>query len=190
MAFEQFMIDKIEAWVYTKDKERVGMQNQTNDDGSLKIPPLYKVADLQLAFDNDKMLSMLEARGTALKAMKFEKAEEIQQKMTNYKNENFESITTPKAFYCTFHSEYAYTTALFLNELEVMGESFPATQAAEPTDIIWENRPIRKMENRIRRVIVVCIMVIMSFAVFTIIVFLVKRKLIIKFMKEPPGVNC
>ena len=35
--------------------------------------------------------------------------------MTRFKNENFEKLTTPKNFFCTFHTEYAYSLALKLN---------------------------------------------------------------------------
>ena len=37
-------------------------------------PSMYAVADLQLAFDNNTMMKMLQNRANALKSAKFEKA--------------------------------------------------------------------------------------------------------------------
>ena len=70
------------------------------------------MADLQLAFDNDGMLKMLEKRANALKKGKFDTAKKIQKEMTDYKNENLDQLTMPQNFYCTFHTEYAYNKAI------------------------------------------------------------------------------
>ena len=63
-------------------------------------------------------------------------------------------------------------------------------QATEPTDIIWENRHIRKRERRFRGMMVVCAMAILALGTFTAIVWLLKRKLLILYLKEPPGIDC
>jgi len=31
--------------------------------------------------------------------------------MTEYKNKHFDELTEPKYFFCTFHTEHAYTVA-------------------------------------------------------------------------------
>ena len=64
---------------------------------------IFAVADLQLAFDNTPLMRLLESRALALKAGKFEKARQIQEKMTKCKNDNFDELITPKLFYATFH---------------------------------------------------------------------------------------
>ena len=62
--FERVLEEEISKWLREKD--------------TVKGPPSqYAVADLQLAFDNDQMMSMLTSRADALKAGKFEKAKEI-----------------------------------------------------------------------------------------------------------------
>jgi len=59
-------------------------------------------------------MSYLADRALALEVKKFDKVREIQDKMTQYKNEHLDELTTPKMFYCTFHHEYAYHKALEL----------------------------------------------------------------------------
>lgn len=72
----------------------------------------YAVADLQLAFDNAKIMNFLEKRANHLKAANFAKANEVEVEMTKYKNENLDNLIKPKAFFVTFHTEFAYFTAL------------------------------------------------------------------------------
>lgn len=43
-----------------------------------------------------------------MKKGQFEKARKISEKMTAYKNENFDEITKPRLFFCTWHNEAAY----------------------------------------------------------------------------------
>jgi len=70
------------------------------------------------------------------------------------------------------------------------GHDILVNQATEPTDIIWENRHIRKTERRFRGLVIFSIMAILAFGTFTGIVWLLKRKLLIMYMKEPPGIDC
>mgnify|MGYP000845282714 FL=1 len=81
---------------------------------------MYAVADIQLAFDNSAMQKMLTKRADALKAGKFDKAKDIQRQMTKYKDLNFDALTTPRLFYCTFHTEYAYKKAIQFNSFNFM----------------------------------------------------------------------
>ena len=40
--------------------------------------------------------------------------------MTDFKNENFDLLTLPRNFYCTFHTEYAYHKAIQLSKFPFM----------------------------------------------------------------------
>ena len=66
---------------------------------------MSKVADLQLAFDNAELLRMLELRANYLKAANFDKANELEGKLTELKNEKFEKFMRPNTFYVTFKYE-------------------------------------------------------------------------------------
>jgi hypothetical protein len=128
------LITKIEEWVKGFIPEAELAKNR-----ALGNKELYAVADLQLAFDNDKMMKFLEQRANALKSGQFEKAREISEKMTAYKNDNFASLTVPKLFFCTFHHELAYSKSIN-KDFDLYGDVIKVRQATEPTDIMWENR--------------------------------------------------
>ena len=51
-------------------------------------------------------------------AGKIKEANEVEAKMTSYKNDNYDAMTMPRAFFCTFHQEHAYVQAIFTNEME------------------------------------------------------------------------
>ena len=153
----------------------------------------YAIADLQLAFDNDTMMNYLKDRATALRSGDFKKAEKIQEKMTEYKNKNFDLLTIPKLFYCTFHHEYAYHKAVKLSKKRnfvFINTEISIKEATEPTDIIWENRHIRKNWFTVRWSMARMCMVILSFFGFLIIIVLLKNKLSIQYIKSPPGLEC
>ena len=175
--FEEYLIHEIQNWVRDYDRDKYPAST-------------YAVADLQLAFDNDDMMTQLEKRANFLKKRQFAKANEVELKLTEIKNEKFEMLTIPKLFYCTFHTEYAYTKANEANDMLFLGGHINIQQATEPTDIIWENRHYRKNNRRIRWVFVSIIMIALSFGAFIAIIFLIKRKLLITFQKSPPGVTC
>ena len=98
----------------------------------------------------------------------------------------------PKVFFATFHTEHAYYISQQPNikEFNFEGSPIELKQAAEPTDIIWENRHIRKSERNWRWCSILIVMALLTFGVFTIMVYLVKQKLIVQFIKDPPGVDC
>ena len=66
--------------------------------------------------------------------------------MTDVKNKNFEKLVAPKLFFCTFMHEQAYEKAVGAN-FELFAETTKIRQATEPTDIIWENRQIRRSQR-------------------------------------------
>ena len=136
------------------------------------------------------MLNRLEKRGDALKSANFEKASAIEKEMTQFKNENFDELTVPKYFYCTFHTEHAYNLAQEMNQLKLLGEIIELKQATEPTDIIWEHRNIRKSERGCRCLVVSLIMAILCLMSFTFIIFLLKTRLAFEYKQSPPGISC
>lgn len=126
--FEKYFVQEIELWMMRNDKDKSIPESQ------------FAVADIQFAFDNDGMQSLLTKRADALKAGKFDKANELEDEMTKYKNDNFDDITCPRYFYVTFHTEYAYHKALEFHHFNFLEMEIEIKQATEPTDIIWENR--------------------------------------------------
>ena len=63
-------------------------------------------------------------------------------------------------------------------------------QASEATDILWENRHVRKKYRYVRWCFIVLIMIILSIGAFTFIIWLLKRKMLVDYSVAPPGISC
>ena len=50
---------------------------------------------VQFLFGNGKLLKMLESRASALKVQNFKKAQEVEMKMTKFKNDNLDELMRP-----------------------------------------------------------------------------------------------
>lgn len=100
---------------------------------------------------------------------------------------------TPKVFYCTFHHEYAYHLAIKESkkmQIKFLGKQINIKEATEPTDIIWENRHYRKMNRRCRWMCARFFMIIFALIGFLLIIILLKNKLAVQYVTDPPGIAC
>ena len=99
MLFERHLIEELEKWVCTEDRcnedQAARKRNAELAKKPEDIPFEYRVADLQLAFDNDQMMSLLQKRANFLMAGKFDQANEVEGKMTELKNSKFDELTRP-----------------------------------------------------------------------------------------------
>lgn len=151
---------------------------------------MSKVADLQLAFDNAELLRMLELRANFLKAAKFDKANEVEEKLTQLKNEKFEKFMRPNTFYVTFKYEDTLVKAIEMKGFEFCGEEVNLKRAKEPTNIIWENRDVSKSQRRIYGIAVITIMAIIVLGFFIFATWALQVKLVAQYYRKPPGVEC
>ena len=103
-----------------------------------------KIADLQFAFDNDKMLNLLWKRAHALKKSNFKKVTKYETKLSKEKQENYEKIVRPTHFYCTFKHSSAVVKSLELGEFAIGEFIVPIKRAQEPTTVIWENKSYQR----------------------------------------------
>ena len=112
MLFERHLIKKLEQWICENDQCNGNVEQRRKNKELVEnggdIPFQYAVADLQLAFDNKEMMVLLEKRANFLQAGKFDKANEMEVEMTALKTAEYENLTRPKTFFCTFHQEHAY----------------------------------------------------------------------------------
>ena len=83
-------------------------------------------------------------RAAALKASKFEAAEEIDRRLTEEKNKSFDRLVRPNHFFCTFrHETGQHRTLEMRDEFEFQGEKLHGIKrACEPTDLLWENTEV------------------------------------------------
>ena len=74
------------------------------------------IADLTFGFNNSNILELLTLRATALKASKFDVARNLDKRITEEKNKNFDKIVRPNSFFCTFRHEIAQHKALEMKD--------------------------------------------------------------------------
>ena len=86
--------EELESEIQTKLQQQGGLTEEESE-----------IADLTFAFDNSKMLELLNLRAAALKASKFEAAEQISRRLTEEKNRSFDRLVRPNSFFCTFRHE-------------------------------------------------------------------------------------
>ena len=92
------------------------------------------------------MLTLLQKRYKALCQARFKKAERIEDKLTEIKNEKFDELIVPNTFYCTFMEGAGHQAALTLKQINCEGEEVILKQAKNPSDIIWLNRGVSRPE--------------------------------------------
>ena len=72
----------------------------------------YRVADLIFTFNNGEMLQLLRKRAQYLSDAKFHKAQSVESKMTELKQEKFDQLVVPIYFYCTFMEDFGQQEAV------------------------------------------------------------------------------
>jgi hypothetical protein len=83
---------------------------------------------------------------------RFDKMREVEQEISNMKNEHYDKLTKPVDAFITFEEEdgliisqeyepkFTMTGKREAAKREFMGEELFFTESTEPTNIIWENR--------------------------------------------------
>ena len=135
------------------------------------------------------MLKLLEERAIALEDVNFKKAEEIEDKLTAVKNENFREIMVPNTFFATFNHEIAFHKAIEANNFYYKDEHLNLERAPEPSNIIWENRDSHIRTN-LRFLVVLLIMFLVAGLFFVGAVFGIQTQLMYIYLRSPPGVEC
>ena len=69
-------------------------------------------------------------------------------------------------------------------------EKLKITCAKEPTNILWENKEVHNEERLRRRIIVVFTMIIFTFIYIFLVVGVERMFLVLKYVAEPPNINC
>jgi len=112
--------------------------------------------------------------------------------MTEEKNKNFEKLIRPNTFYCTFENEIAVQKAVEIQKFQYedteMELHFKA--AKEPSNIIWQNRGISKNQRKKRLCLISTVMLLMGVVFFVISTKCIQQMLMIKYFRNPPGVEC
>ena len=125
---------------------------------------------------------------------------QIDQKINELKDSDFDRLTTPCAVFMTFETEEGYNRALEmektckdnpdLQHLMVWLEKhkFEIKAAAEPSDIIWENRHVTPLQRTKKAILVWTILILVLFAnsIALFILTSISNRIVDKF----PYIDC
>jgi len=155
-----------------------------------------KVAAINFAFNNKKLMELLRKRGGFITQNNFEKMREVEQEINQLKNEEYETFIRPVTAFITFQDEDGFNRAcehkkrLFGSSAkhELLYQPMYFSPATEPTNIIWENRQHTNM-GILKRTVISSVVIVLLLLVSFIIIFLCKKKSSMVNDKYPP-VNC
>ena len=143
---------------------------------------------ITFAYDNAELINLLRQRGSFVKFEKYDKMREINNKIDAIKSDRkkLESLNRPVTAFLTFENEEGINRAKVYNDIvysddqyqdirTLLGCKLEIEDAAEPTDIIWENRHFTPLQRFNRSLIVIgCVLVLLLIS-FAVIFFLTKQ---------------
>lgn len=153
-----------------------------------------KIADITFAFDNSELIALLRERGGYINTQKYDKMREAEAKISELKNEQYETLTRPVCAFITFEEEDGYILAQDFeptrreNLRQLLGKNMVFVEAQEPTNIIWENRHFTKNQRLTRIGIAAAINLVLVAISFVIIYYIQFAGL--KMTSQYPEVNC
>jgi len=114
---------------------------------------------------------MLKDRGYCIMNQDFDKMRKLEQSITELKDEHYDSLTRPVCAFITFEEEEGYQTAsrIKAHKVKLLGENIDIRPATEPTNIIWENRHITKLQMFERSLVATAIILVLLLCSFVII---------------------
>ena len=163
--------------------------NQNIKPGDSYLSTNVRVADITFSFNNGALIKALQARGTNIAYLQFDKAQQAEQKITEL-CKDFDSVTRPTAAFITFESDDATIAAKEYkgDEGAFPGTPFRCKQASEPTDIIWENRGHSTLAYFIRSIFAFTIIGALLAASFAFIYTVAKKSA--EIAREFPKRDC
>jgi hypothetical protein len=128
-----------------------------------------RIVTITFSFDNGKLLKLLGERGEAIRSEDFIKMRKIESEINELKEKELDKLTRPCSAFVTLENEEGYNRAIMLNKISVGDRKSLAVfmpgvkptnikQASEPSDIIWENRMLKKRTRRRRKLVVALVM--------------------------------
>ena len=159
------------------------------------------IAVIQFVFDNAELINTLKERGSYLRYLNFDKAKVCEDKINALKGteESYDKFTRPVAAFITFEKTDGQFRALKFKPAhkrrskEARGrllesQDIELTQATEPTNIIWENRPFTPKQRRSRAC--VSISIILGLLVISFAIILFCKLFVMKMQSKYPKVDC
>jgi len=187
-----------------KKEQKKKKRKRVCDD--LTIEEKCDIQDIQFAYNNHKLISLLKKRGRAITNCKFDDMRSYDKAISELvkEKEAYDLLTRPVCAFITFKSDDGYSEALSYSkklqwyekknveedfEHEMILNSDPYfTAATEPTNIIWENRHIKGINFASRVVGAMLISAFMLGLSFFLIIYFKRTE--IEFKNKFPNINC
>lgn len=77
-----------------------------------------------------------------------------------------------------------------LEKFEFYGHEITCEQALEPTNIIWENKEVKKAETNFRFWVIIAVMTVLGFFYSVMAVTAYQTTLELQYMTVPPNISC
>ena len=196
---------KIEAFRdYIKNEMEERLTNLPDLGYEEEAPDRIRIAMITFAFDNARLINLLRVRGTAIKFENYDKMREINGKIDELKSDGNEllKLNRPVTAFLSFENEEGLNRCTNYNETvlgdrqymsqgydKLLGQPLDIEEAAEPTDIIWENRHFTSFQRFRRSLIVIGCVFCLLFISFCIIFFCSKTATA-PLLRYPSSVNC
>ena len=147
-----------------------------------------RIANIFFAFNNAELVSLLRKRGEFIVQANEGKEKEIDERISALKDAKRDDFVIPIAAFITFNSQEGYERAIRFKgekrfcskksaEVEFMDRPLIMKPAPEPTNIIWENRSVKKKTRYMRTAGVTAIVIVIMLLVFYVF-FIMKRYVI------------
>lgn len=153
-----------------------------------------KIADIVFAFNNAELIHLLRERGGYIARNQYGKMREVEEKISQLKDEKFDSLTKPVDAFITFEAEDGSIIGQYFEDkkdketADFLGTDLVLKESTEPTNIIWENRHWTDADYRKRTAIVYTIIFLLILISFGMI-FACKQTSI-KISSTYPIVDC
>lgn len=105
------------------------------------------VGDINFAYNNMYLLDGLVKRGDFIKYKQWDKLNALNCEMTRMLHENIDEYVRPVCAFISMESETAYNHIVQSEKFDILGKASTVKEAVEPTNIIWENRNMNKLER-------------------------------------------
>ena len=116
-------------------------------------------------------MKVLRQRGSSIKNNDWDEYKRLNLVLDDVKRNLYSDCVTPVSAFVTFELEEGMERCLTLGDsksrVRILGEQVKVSKAAEPTDIVWENREVTKLSRFVRFILIastVCAIMLVCFA--------------------------
>jgi hypothetical protein len=111
--------------------------------------------------------------------------------LTKLKNDKFEDVTTPSAFFYTFKSQKALNALLRSPKIKLFPKRTTyVSQADHPSNIIWENLPSSFIQRFVCQFVIFIVFVVYVINFTPVLQVFLSSNTVYTYYHDPPGIDC